>query len=897
MKRLAAVVIALALAFGIAAPAWAQQSGTTFTTRIFFDAGPRQFAGSADPEGTQPASPGSIYFRTNGMIYRKSTGTGNTGWVDISGSGVTCSNTNGVAYWTGVTIVCTATPGANVVLAANSGAPFFTSTPTAAQFIATTSVTTPTVTSGSSLTLNPTGDLITDPGGNDILPVTNYDINIGMPTLKYLSLSVGELIAETLVAQDVLATIGGRIIVAPTTPLTADLASGGTTITVKHNEMASGDRIYLQSSPGGTPQVEFMAVTSGPSGSAGAYTYSVTRNLDGTGANDWYAGDAVLNTGTTGDGFIDLYSMSGVLSGSGPSIVGNVRTGTTYNNIEPRWAIGNLNGLYGYGATTYGAAFGVPSAAWVKVDATNGVRLGHNATTHVEITAAGTATFTGIGTGITAINGGNIQTDTITATQIAANAITASEINAGAVTAAKLASGSGTNMIRNSECRVGTADWNFFTSTVLTPTFSFALTPWRLLDESNTCFATVAGTPTAGTGNIIFSNRYPVKAGQVYEGSAYFGTHGGDASTFIQLTFRDISNNILSQPTSNTCTQAFGLGGTELSGYCRAYVIATAPATSASVDIAFFNIFGGGTANPYMFVTRMMLAEGKVNQTEPSEWTPAGLTEIIGGIIKTDTITAANIAANAITTSELDADSVTSAKIVANTIEAADIAAGTITATEIAANTITAGQIAANAIDTSELNAGAVTAGKISVSSLDAISANLGTVTAGLIDGVTIYGGSGNEVVIDSSGVTISSGTGAVNKLKFTSGGTIYDSGGLIFDSVSPFFVNDLFIARDVGVGRDLEVTRFSEFQSFVTVNVLGGSGDVFVCADNTGLLYKSTGACDLSPAPAARSSSAVVAPSIVATAGIERAYAERVADMEKRIAELEKRIAVLLKK
>ena len=28
----------------------------------------------------------------------------------------------------------------------------------------------------------------------------------------------------------------------------------------------------------------------------------------------------------------------------------------------------------------YGAAFGVPTAAWVKIDPTNGVRIGHNAT-------------------------------------------------------------------------------------------------------------------------------------------------------------------------------------------------------------------------------------------------------------------------------------------------------------------------------------------------------------------------------------------------------------------------------------------------------------------------------------------------------------------------------------
>ena len=75
-------------------------------------------------------------------------------------------------------------------------------------------------------------------------------------------------------------------------------------------------------------------VASGSSGS-GPYTYTITRNLDGSGANNWTAGDAVFNTGTTNSGFIDLYSSAGVISGSGPTIVGNVRTGTTYNNTFP----------------------------------------------------------------------------------------------------------------------------------------------------------------------------------------------------------------------------------------------------------------------------------------------------------------------------------------------------------------------------------------------------------------------------------------------------------------------------------------------------------------------------------------------------------------------------------
>jgi hypothetical protein len=241
------------------------------------------------------------------------------------------------------------------------------------------------------LSLLPTGDLVLGPAGRDILPDTGYTQNLGAIFNKYLTLHAAELWVETLVAQNTIATIGGRVLVAPTTTLTADIGTGATSITVKHNEMASGDRVYLEASG----KVEFMAITSGPSGS-GPYTYTVTRNLDGSGANDWYAGDAILNTGTTGDGFIDLYSLGGVLSsGVGPAIVGNVRTGTTYNQYAPRWAIGNLNGLFGYSGSTYGAAFGDSSATNVTVDATNGFRIRNGSTNKLVADTSGNLSIVG----------------------------------------------------------------------------------------------------------------------------------------------------------------------------------------------------------------------------------------------------------------------------------------------------------------------------------------------------------------------------------------------------------------------------------------------------------------------------------------------------------------------
>lgn len=236
--------------------------------------------------------------------------------------------------------------------------------------------------SGGNLTLAPTGDVEFDPAGNEVNPTTGYDISLGQLTKKYLALYAAELWVETLVAQNTLATIGGRILVGPTDTLIADLSNVATTIDVKYNNLSNGDRVYMESSG----KVEFMAITSTASVITGGYRYSVTRNLDGTGANSWFAGDAVFDTGQAGSGFIDIYSVRGVNPATveaGPTIVGNVRNSATYNDWSPTWAIGNLNGVYGYGVDTYGVALGKYAASnnQVLIDSTYGIRIRNGTST------------------------------------------------------------------------------------------------------------------------------------------------------------------------------------------------------------------------------------------------------------------------------------------------------------------------------------------------------------------------------------------------------------------------------------------------------------------------------------------------------------------------------------
>lgn len=257
---------------------------------------------------------------------------------------------------------------------------------------------TPTIdTASGNLTLQPAGDITIDPVGNDVLPATNYDINLGALSKKYLTLHAAELWVETLVAQNTIATIGGRILVGPTTYLSRDMGTGDTTIYVRHNQMVSGDRAYMEANG----SVEFFAITSGPTTiSATEYSYTVTRNLDGTGANAWYAGDAMFNTGQAGNGFIDLYSLRGVKTASqaGPTIVGNIRNSSTFNDWSEAWAIGNLNGLYGYSTTTVGVGLGKYASGQpnVVIDPTNGVRLRQYTTDMIVLAPSGNSYFAGV---------------------------------------------------------------------------------------------------------------------------------------------------------------------------------------------------------------------------------------------------------------------------------------------------------------------------------------------------------------------------------------------------------------------------------------------------------------------------------------------------------------------
>ena len=247
--------------------------------------------------------------------------------------------------------------------------------------------------SGTQVTHAIGGSTVFQTSADRVNPAASMFKDLGDYNRKWRTGFFAELYAETLVAQDVMATIGGRVMVAPTSKLVADVASGGSTVTLhlEHNSFAVGTYLYMMAAPGGVPQIEAFKITSGPTGSAGDYSYVCNRNLDGTGSNAWVIGDAVVSTGSAaGHGYIDITATQTIHNHFGPTITHYVRTSTgTWNSVAPVVTAGNLRSFVDYTGDEFGNAAGndltlTPSTGFkgYTLDRTQGLRLFN---THIEM--------------------------------------------------------------------------------------------------------------------------------------------------------------------------------------------------------------------------------------------------------------------------------------------------------------------------------------------------------------------------------------------------------------------------------------------------------------------------------------------------------------------------------
>lgn len=136
----------------------------------------------------------------------------------------------------------------------------------------------------------------------------------------------------------------------------------------------------------GLGQVEYVQVGALVAGT----TYNVTRNLDGTGANDWPAGAVYVVLGVSGDGRIELNSNSS-------PIISVIQQGAAYNVQTERVRIGDLNGWGDYVTSLYGVAIGEYAAAKANLtlDPTNGLRLRIHNVDYIQLDTAGAAKILG----------------------------------------------------------------------------------------------------------------------------------------------------------------------------------------------------------------------------------------------------------------------------------------------------------------------------------------------------------------------------------------------------------------------------------------------------------------------------------------------------------------------
>lgn len=154
--------------------------------------------------------------------------------------------------------------------------------------------------------------------------------------------------------------------------------------------------------------------------------------------------------------------------------------------------------------------------------------------------------------------------------------------------------------------------------------------------------------------------------------------------------------------------------------------------------------------------TAVLTTDGKLYRYTSTGWSASVPTTDLSG-----TITAGQIASNAITTDKLDANAITTAKIAsgaittdllaANNVTTGKIASGAITADLIAANAITADKIEAGAIQTDKIAANAITAGLIAASGVITDTAQISN---GVITNANISNGAITTAKIGDLNVT-----------------------------------------------------------------------------------------------------------------------------------------------
>lgn len=765
--------------------------------------------------------------------------------------------------------------------------------------------------------------------------LTGWQIDVaGAADFRYLF--TDELHAKSFIADLEQALAGGQIICKSVTMLganyTVPAAGGTTTITVRDLPSAenvavfqSGDwiglRTFTRTAGALTIAEAFGTATSYADQAGGVQTWSFTRgsggDAGGMAASTVVQADAiVIDYGVSGNGCHEVNAIDGANGINSPySQTWTWTTSPIPANRSVKTRVGNVRGItaidgeYGLFAGSYGAT------QWVR--ATNvavelaGVNFsmysGATEVFKIDRTAPSLAlgnplpSAYGTGTGIWMGDiGGDVYSFRV---GVPGGAGMFWDGSTSTLTVRGTA-GSGRNMLPNTDCRVSTEGWSIAggSSTGLTENISFGSDPLDLGNEGGTCYTQTIGTPAVDTVSQAYNTpSIPVTAGLYYEASMYVGGNGSDGTAHVFIGFLNEAQtvytgfaNVISPYSfsSGTCP-----GGYRLNQFCRIGTVGQAPSGSVWARIFVQRTHGGGTLNPYTLFVRTYFGEATSTQTLLTEWGPAGLTEITGGLIRTGTILSSHITTATLAAIVADLGAVTAGSIVVGTTnkiwlnEGADgvlaiggatkasapfrvTAAGALTATSATITgtiTSTSGTIGGWTLGATSLTSGtgantrgidsggtnpAFYAGSATPGSAPFRVSIAGAVTT---SNITITGGSVDigSVTLNSSGLSLTAGTGTEDKVKWSDGSEINSSGDFLFLSsqdavqlVSGIYTLTWRGNSLLGVGSPLSDLGDSanEWGDIFATNIrlfgLAGSGNDYACIDTNGVIFRSDAAC-----------------------------------------------------
>ena len=230
------------------------------------------------------------------------------------------------------------------------------------------------------------GSISTTSVGSHLIPTLTDTYDLGSSSKLWRKGWLSEL--DTIVfAQNTMTLQGGMwLICKDSGVLPADSGNGATIDFGK--AMTQDDFVLFRSSLA----VEYVQVGTLVSGT----TYNVTRNLDGSGANNWPAGSPFAVLGGANEWRIEA------VAGASPRL-SLIEQRQDYNSVNEAFRIGDLSGLPGVTSGSFGIFIGSEAQ-------------------HLKYTG-GVLEIAGDGSGLTRIDGGNIQAGTITSSRIAAGTI------------------------------------------------------------------------------------------------------------------------------------------------------------------------------------------------------------------------------------------------------------------------------------------------------------------------------------------------------------------------------------------------------------------------------------------------------------------------------------------